>query len=262
MRFLQIVTSLPRAEGTPATPSAPPDPEHRARVNKAIQEKIASGSLLATGALGKRATAAARVTRKGGEISVEDPPTGDGWMAGGGYSLAEFSSKEEAVASARSTLEVMGNDATVELIQVSEMHPSSQAPRAASSPMTPAGVVPYLTLEGASDAAAFYQKAFGAREIARMPGQDGKRLLHCHLEINGGALMLSDNFPEMGLPPVQRSSSYTMQLVVDDGDTWWKRAIEAGCKERMPFAVAPWGQKYGQLSDPFDVVWAISSPPT
>lgn len=261
MRFLHIVTSTSRAEAQ-AAPAAPPDPAHRARVNGAIQEKIASGSLLATGAIGKRATSAARITRRSGEIAVEDPPAGDGWMAGGGYSLAEFPSKEEAIADAKAVLEVMGNDATVELIQVSEMHPSSRAPGAASSPLTPAGVVPYLTLDGASDAAAFYQKAFGAREIARMAGQDGKRLMHCHLEINGGALMLSDNFPEMGLPPVQRSSSYTMQLVVDDGDTWWKRAIEAGCKERVPFAVAPWGQRYGQLSDPFDVIWAISSPPT
>lgn len=254
MRFLQIVSSN--------TPSAP-DPEHRAKAGKAIREKIASGSLLATGGLGKRATSAARITRKDGEVSVEDPPQGEGWMAAGGYSLAEHASKEAAVASAKETLEIMG-DGVIELIQVSEMHPSPQAqqraPEAAASPLTPLGVVPYLTIDGARDAAAFYQKAFGAREIARMPGQDGKRLMHCHLEINGGALMLSDNFPEKGLPPVQRSASIIMQLVVTDGDTWWKRAIEAGCTEKLPFKVAPWGDKYGQLTDPFDVTWAISSP--
>ena len=106
----------------------------------------------------------------------------------------------------------------------------------------------------------FYQTAFGAREIARMAGQDGKRLMHCHLEINGGALMLSDNFPELGLPPVQRSDSYTMQLVVANGDAWWNRAIRAGCKQKLPFEVAPWGDKYGQLVDPFGVTWAINMP--
>ena len=57
-------------------------------------------------------------------------------------------------------------------------------------------VNPYLTVKGAADAIAFYQKAFGATENARMPAQDGKRLMHACLTINGGAVMLSDEFPE------------------------------------------------------------------
>jgi PhnB protein len=93
-----------------------------------------------------------------------------------------------------------------------------------------------------------------------MLSQDGKRLMHCHLEINGGALMLADNFPEMGGAAVQRSASDTMQLVVNDGEMWWKRAVAAGCKETMPFNVAPWGDRYGQLKDPFGVTWAILEP--
>jgi uncharacterized glyoxalase superfamily protein PhnB len=254
MRFLQLVMSSSASSG-------PRDPKHMAEVNKSIQAQIASGSLLATGGLGKRETVAARVIRKAGEVTVEDPPAGEGWLAAGGYSLAEFASKEQAIAHASQKLELMG-DGVIELIQVSEMHPRPQPTAAPTgAPELPRGVIPYLTIEGASEAAAFYQRAFGAREIARMPGQDGKRLMHCHLEINGGALMLSDNFPEMGLPPVQRSGSYTMQLVVADGDTWWKRAIEAGCQQKLPFELAPWGDKYGQLSDPFGVTWAISSPP-
>ena len=198
--------------------------------------------------------------KRGSEISVEDPPSGEGWMAAGGYSLCEFASKAEAIAQAKLVLQTTG-DAVLELIQVNEMYPPVQRtpqPRAASE--LPPGVVPYLTMDDASAASAFYQKAFGATEVARMSGQDGKRLMHCHLEINGGALMLSDNFPEFGLPPVQRSPSYTMQLVVAEGDAWWKRAREAGCTEKMPFAVAPWGDKYGQLLDPFGVTWALSSP--
>ena len=253
MRFLQIVISA-------NTRSGPPDPQHMAKVSNAIHESIASGSLIATGALGKRATSAARITSKGGEIRIEDPPSGEGWMAGGGYSLIQAASKEEAIAQAKEKLAIMG-DAVIELIQVSEMHPppTRPAPAPGETPM-PLGVVPYLSFEGASEAAAFYQLAFGAREVARMLGQDGKRLMHCHLEINGGALMLADNFSEMGAPPVQRSDSYTMQLVVENGDAWWARAIRAGCKEKLPFAVAPWGDKYGQLLDPFGVTWAINSP--
>lgn len=244
MRFLQIVTS-------PA-PARAPDPAQREKAGQSIRNAIASGTLLATGGLGKRATDAARVVRKGGEITVEDPPNAE-WMEAGGYSVTEFDTKEAAIADARAKLEIMG-DGAVELIRVGEMHPPPK--RAAMPP----GVVPYLSIEGASDAAAFYARAFGAKEIARMPAEDGKRLMHCHLEINGGALMLADLFEEMGAPPLQRSASYTMQLVVADGDAWWKRAIEAGCKEKLPFAVAPWGDKYGQLTDPFGVIWAINSP--
>ena len=253
MRFLQLITTQ--------NLSAPPAPEHVATMRKAIDEAISAGAMIATGALGKRTTSAARIIKRGSESSVEDPPSGEGWMAAGGYSLCEFPGKAEAIAQAKLVLQTTG-DAVLELIQVSEMYPPVQRaapqPRAASE--LPAGVVPYLTLDDASAAAAFYQKAFGAIEIARMPGQDGKRLMHCQLEINGGAFMLSDNFPEFGLPPVQRSPSYTMQLVVADGDAWWKRAREAGCIEKLPFAVAPWGDKYGQLLDPFGVRWALSTP--
>lgn len=252
MRFLQIVST--------AKMSGAPDPSHLAKVRKSVADAIANGSLLATGALGKRATAAARITQAGGKITVEDPPSGDGWMAAGGYSLVEYASKEEAIAEAKAKFDIMG-DGVVELIQVTEMHPPpGTAARPASSERLPAGVIPYLSIDGASEASAFYQKAFGAREVARMAGPDGKKLMHCQLEINGGALMLSDNFPEMGLPPVQRSPSYTMQLVVAEGDSWWNRAVEAGCQQKLPFAVAPWGDKYGQLTDPFGVTWAINSP--
>lgn len=259
MRFLQIVTS------TAAGPPAPRDPNHVATIRKSIGEAIASGNLIATGAIGKRATSAARLVRKGGETTVEDPPRGagasdDGWMAGGGYSLVEFDSKEEAIADGQAKLAIMG-EGVLELIQVSEMHPPpGHAPRPESQAAMPFGVVPYLTVDGAGEASAFYQKAFAAKEVARLPGEDGQRLMHCHLEINGGGLMLSDNFPEMGLPPVQRSDSYVMQLVVADGDAWWARAIEAGCRQKLPFAVAPWGDKYGQLVDPWGVTWALSSP--
>lgn len=249
-RYLQITTSA-------APTSGPRDPKHVAQMRKIMEEAAAKGTLLATGGIGKRATGAARVIRKDGRISIEDPPkddpNGGGWMAGGGYALTKFDTKAGAIADASSKLEFMG-DGMVELIEIREFYPGEQ------DQSLPRGVVPYLTIDGASEAAAFYTSAFGAKEIARMHGEDGKRIMHCHLEINGGALMLADYFVEFGMPAVQRSVSYTMQLVVADGDAWWGRAIKAGCKEKMPFAVAPWGDKYGQMTDPFGVTWAINSP--
>ena len=120
MRFLQITISKTARSG-------PPDPNHLALVRQRIADEIASGKLLATGALRKRATDAARVVREGGEVTVEDPPEGDGWMSGGGYALFEAASKEEAIARAKAMLEVMG-DGVVELIQVTEMHPRPVTP--------------------------------------------------------------------------------------------------------------------------------------
>ena len=60
------------------------------------------------------------------------------------------------------------------------------------------GIVPYLMVNGASEASAFYQKAFGAEEKSRAPAQDGKRMMHLDLSINGGSVFLMDPFPEHG----------------------------------------------------------------
>ena len=66
------------------------------------------------------------------------------------------------------------------------------------TPTTTTGVIAYLNLEGAAAASDFYQRAFGAQELFRLPAEDGKRLMHCHLKINGADVMVSDCFPEMG----------------------------------------------------------------
>jgi PhnB protein len=119
------------------------------------------------------------------------------------------------------------------------------------------GLSPYITVDGASAASEFYQKAFAAKELFRQPADDGGRLLHCHLEINGGSLMMSDWFPEWGQakkPP----QAFTLHLQVQDVDAWWKRAVEAGCEVGMPLEPQFWGDKYGQLRDPFGVSWSLA----
>lgn len=121
------------------------------------------------------------------------------------------------------------------------------------------GVIPYINVDGASEASAFYQRAFAAKELQRMPAEDGKRLMHCHLEINGGSLMLSDCFPEHG-SELQPSHSYTMTLVVSDADAWCERAVKAGAEVTMPVQRMFWGDRYGQLKDPFGVRWALNEP--
>jgi PhnB protein len=125
------------------------------------------------------------------------------------------------------------------------------------------GVIPYLTIrEGrASEASAFYQRAFGAAEVRRAASDDGKRLLHCQLSINDGTLFLSDDFPEYrGGMPAPEPASVTLHLEVDNADRWWERAVAAGAEIRMPLEDQFWGDRYGQLRDPFGHSWSIASP--
>jgi hypothetical protein len=77
------------------------------------------------------------------------------------------------------------------------------------------GVIPYIQVEGAMEAVKFYERAFGARELSRFPTDDGKRLMNCQIEINGGGMMVMDAMPEHGFA-FQPTHSVTLQLLVDD----------------------------------------------
>ncbi|MCW3797705.1 VOC family protein [Sphingomonas sp. BN140010] len=125
------------------------------------------------------------------------------------------------------------------------------------------GVTPHLSIPDrrAAEAMDFYKAAFGARELARMPSEDG-RLMHAHLIVNGGSLMLHDEFPEH-VGPDHRVGPYngvTLHLQVADADTVWKQALDAGAAVEMPLQDQFWGDRYGVLKDPFGHRWSIGAP--
>jgi PhnB protein len=123
------------------------------------------------------------------------------------------------------------------------------------------GVVPYLTVKGGKAAVEFYARAFGAVERYRQLSDDGERLLHSQLLINEGVVMLSDDFPEYrGGTALPAPAGVTLHLPVDDADAWWNRAVEAGATVKMPLADMFWGDRYGQLADPFGHSWSIAAP--
>jgi PhnB protein len=125
------------------------------------------------------------------------------------------------------------------------------------------GVTPHLSIGGgrAAEAIDFYKRAFGAEEAMRMPAQDGKRLMHAHLKVNGASLMLADDFPEYrGGQPQPEPSAVTLHLQVDDADRWFERAVAAGATPTMPLADQFWGDRYGQVRDPFGHSWSIGAP--
>ncbi|PWC38995.1 VOC family protein [Azospirillum sp. TSO35-2] len=119
------------------------------------------------------------------------------------------------------------------------------------------GVIPYLAISDAAAAAAFYTRAFGAEEVFRLPAEDGRRLMHCHLTINGGPLMFSDFCAESAQAKPQ---GYLLHLQVDDVEAWWSRAVAAGAEVVMPLTDMFWGDRYGQLRDPFGITWALAAP--
>ncbi|HYC69138.1 VOC family protein [Brevundimonas sp.] len=130
----------------------------------------------------------------------------------------------------------------------------------APKPLT--GVTPYLTIpsRGGQAAAEFYARAFGAVEVRRQLADDGERLIHAHLHINGGSVMLSDEFPEWGGEADIAPKGVTIHLQVDDAEEWWTRALLAGAVPVFPLADQFWGDRYGQLRDPFGHSWSIGSP--
>lgn len=128
-----------------------------------------------------------------------------------------------------------------------------------TNPEALGGVVPYLQVDGATKAAEFYVKAFGAQEVARHPVDEQGRTMHVHLYVNGGSLMLADAYPEHGFPS-EKPQAFTLHLQVDDIDAWWDRAVEAGAEVVMPIELMFWGDRYGQLRDPFGVLWSMGQP--
>lgn len=127
----------------------------------------------------------------------------------------------------------------------------------------PDGVTPHVTiLDGrGQEAIAFYERAFGAVEVHRQMAEDGKRLLHAFLKLNGGGVMLNDDFPEMrGGAPAGPIGGCVLHLEVADADAAWKKAIDEGATVKFELADQFWGARYGQVIDPFGHTWSIGAP--
>jgi PhnB protein len=121
-------------------------------------------------------------------------------------------------------------------------------------------ITPHLTCAGAAEAIDFYVKAFGAVELMRLPGPAGK-LMHAAVRIGDSMLMLADEFPEMGGlgPNALKGSPVTIHLQVEDVDAVVAQAVAAGATVTMPVADMFWGDRYGQLQDPFGHRWSVAT---
>lgn len=128
-------------------------------------------------------------------------------------------------------------------------------------------VTPDLAIKGATQAIEFYKKVFGAREITRSPGPDGKSILHAQLHFGDSPVFLADVFPDMAPQDHEavrgadspQHSRVVLNVYVEDADAVFDRAVKAGAEVVMPLADMFWGDRYGQVRDPFGHVWAIAT---
>jgi len=121
-------------------------------------------------------------------------------------------------------------------------------------------VTPHLICAGAAEAIEFYKKAFGATEKSRLPGPNGQ-LMHASIEIGDSTIMLTDEIPAWGAlgPKALKGSSITIHLYVSDVDAFAAQAAAAGAKITMPVSDMFWGDRYGQLEDPFGHRWSVAT---
>ena len=124
------------------------------------------------------------------------------------------------------------------------------------------GLTPHITIgdKRAKEAIAFYEKAFGAEVKSTAGEQNGERLMHAHLIVNGGSLILNDDFPEYHQGDSNAApGGYCLHLQVPDADAAFERAVAAGAAVRFPLQDQFWGDRYGRVIDPFGIQWSIGA---
>jgi PhnB protein len=128
-------------------------------------------------------------------------------------------------------------------------------------------VTPHLVVRDANAALAFYEKALGASVLVRIPAQDGKRLIHSELRVQGARIFIVDDFPEHRgshgvdavFPPDQiKGTSVTIHLEVENCDVAVKRAKEAGATVTLEPWDSFWGARYARIMDPFGHSWSFA----
>jgi len=120
-------------------------------------------------------------------------------------------------------------------------------------------ITAHIVVRDAAKAADWYTATLGAEERARLPVPGGK-LMQVELRFGDTTVMVADEFPELGvLSPLSIGGTATvLHLRTEDVDTLWQRAIDGGAEVRQPLADAFWGERYGQIVDPFGHRWGLA----
>lgn len=136
----------------------------------------------------------------------------------------------------------------------------SDSPKVSPIPEGYGTITPYLHVKGAAEALAFYRDAFGAEEIYRMEGPGGT-VMHAEMQLGDSRFMLADEMEDWGntSPTTLGGSSVSLMVYVEDVDAAFQRALKAGAKELMPITDHFYGDRSGQVQDPFGHRWNLST---
>ena len=119
-------------------------------------------------------------------------------------------------------------------------------------------ITPGLTLDNAAQTIEWYKKAFGAEEIGRHLGPDGK-IMHAELKIGDSRIMMNDVMPGAKGPKAHGGSPASLWLYVENSDALFNRAVAAGGNVQMPLADQFWGDRGGAVADPEGYTWWIAT---
>ncbi len=141
----------------------------------------------------------------------------------------------------------------------------AKAKKAAATKVSPIAkgfhsVTPHLTLKNAAQAIDWYRKAFGAKELLRMPGPGGS-VMHAEIKIGDSVVMFSDESPQSAekAPESAGASTASLMIYTPDVDKTFQRAVTQGAKTVMPPTDMFWGDRFGTLHDPFGHAWSIAT---
>lgn len=120
-------------------------------------------------------------------------------------------------------------------------------------------LTPYLSVNDAAGAIAWYKKALGAKLLSTEPGP-GNRIMHAELKVLGELVYLSDIFPGSDVvDPTRFGPSVTISLWTKNAQKLWDSCVANGAKATMPYADQFWGDTYGKIVDPFGHSWSFST---
>ena len=141
--------------------------------------------------------------------------------------------------------------------------PAARKKKAVPVPPQYGTATPHLIVSPCSEALEFYTKAFGARVLLTMPGPEG-RIMHAEMKIGDSIVMCSDEMEMPGSPTrkTPKNAGATtggVMLYLKDVDSFFEKAVAAGATGVMPPSDQFWGDRYGQLEDPFGHVWAVAT---
>jgi PhnB protein len=120
-------------------------------------------------------------------------------------------------------------------------------------------VTPHIVVRGAAEAAEWYERALGAEIGTRIPVPGG-RFMQIELRFGDSTVMIADEFPEFGVvSPLTLGGTYgALTITTDDVDALWARALAAGAEVHSPLQDAFWGERHGQVIDPYGHRWGLA----